>query len=149
MATKIVTPAPPISERGIPRNASLHDYDTGAVSDRTGTWNDGEGVQVQQHMRDEVDINTIMHRFMGSGMLPQLREGVYADFSGVEDYWSALERVEQVDRNFMDLSAEVRERFDNDPGKLWEYIQNHTQAEFEAYVAPEAPSSEETPPEAT
>lgn len=74
---------------------------------------------VQQHLRDEQDINVIMRRFMVTGTLPQAVDiGMFGDFTEIEDFESAVERVDRAYDVFMKLPAEVREKFDNDPGKL-------------------------------
>lgn len=129
--------------RGIPADGTLRTYDSGAVSKATATYN-FEPSPVEQYHKTEVDINTIMRRFMGTGEMPQqLREGVYGDFTGVYDYWSALEKIESVDRRFMELPADMREKFDNDPGKLVDYVQSHSDEDFKAFTAP--PPKEEPP----
>lgn len=74
---------------------------------------------VQQHFKDEVDINTIVRRFGASGQVPQfLPEGMYGDFTDVSDYDDAVGRIERADRAFMALPAVVREKFHNDPSEL-------------------------------
>lgn len=78
-----------------------------------------KSTKVQQHFRDEVDINTIVRRFGVAGQLPAFSpEGVYGDFTDIEDYDGAVERIDRADRAFMSLPAEVRERFHNDASEL-------------------------------
>lgn len=93
----------------------LGEYDT---SSQKGV-DTGSETRVQQHMKDEVDINTIMRRFGATGTMPSgVSGGVYGDFTGVTDYDSAREAISRAQEGFMTLPAEVREQFDNDPGKL-------------------------------
>lgn len=74
---------------------------------------------VQQHFADEVDINTIMRRFGVTGQMPNfLPDGMYGDFTGIEDYESAVAKIERADNAFMALPAEVRERFGNSAAAL-------------------------------
>lgn len=48
----------------------------------------------------------------------------YGDFTNVGDYRSALEAVQRANENFMQLPAELRARWDNDPQKFLEYAHN-------------------------
>lgn len=82
----------------------------------------GPSVTEQCHA-NEVDINKIVSRYSKTGVLP-VRSGVpsYGDFSGVGDYHSACEAVAQAEAAFMTLPPEVRRRFDNDPGRLLEFL---------------------------
>lgn len=78
---------------------------------------------VQQQFRDEVDINTIVKRFGLTGQAPSSGlEGVYGDFEGITDYASAVAAIEKARESFMVVPPEVREKFDNDPGKLLEFV---------------------------
>lgn len=92
-------------------------YSARELSDLTAFVDPG-GSPVQQQFRDEVDVNVIVHRF-GIGQPVALNTmGVYADFTGIYDYESALERIKGAQDRFMLLPAEVRSRFANDPGQL-------------------------------
>lgn len=84
--------------------------------------NTGSESFVQQQFAEEVDINTIIRRF-GLGQAPAYVEGIYGDFTGVTDFYSAREAVQRAERNFMQLPVEVREKFENDPGKFLEYAE--------------------------
>jgi len=78
----------------------------------------GEESKVQQQFAHEVDVNTIVRRFgITGGPLgsPDVAAAaVYADFTGVHDFESAIDRIELVQRHFMALPPEARERFGND-----------------------------------
>jgi phage internal scaffolding protein len=79
----------------------------------------------QQHMKDECDINVIVERFGVTGQLPQNPVSPqYGDFSGVTDYHSALNQINATMDDFMALPAQLRVRFDHDPVKLLEFLQN-------------------------
>lgn len=83
---------------------------------------EGQSCTEQAHAQ-AADINTIMLRYERSGLLPQKAEGArYGDFSGVVDYHSAVESVRRADEAFMSLDPRVRARFENDPGKLLEFL---------------------------
>ena len=79
----------------------------------------------QQHMKDECDINVIVERFGVTGQLPQSPVSPsYGDFSGVTDYHSALNQINATMDDFMSLPAQLRVRFDHDPVKLLQFLQN-------------------------
>lgn len=71
---------------------------------------------------EECDINTIVRRFGITGQLPtDVRAPMYGDFSEVMDYQSALHAVMAAQDSFMAMSAEVRQRFGNDPAAFVDF----------------------------
>lgn len=77
----------------------------------------------QQSFAHETDINTIVDRFMKSGVLPTPSlMPHYADYDGVFDFHSAMNVVRAADENFMRLDARVRSRFNNSPQKFLEFF---------------------------
>lgn len=81
--------------------------------------------RTQQSFAEECDINNIMKRFGLTGQLPaDFRTPLLGDFTDVLDYKSALNAVIEADDEFMKLDANVRERFNNDPQRLMEFLDN-------------------------
>ena len=79
----------------------------------------------QQHFKDECDINNILRQFNITGQLPQNPlEPRYGDFTGVVDYHSALNSVIAAQSEFDGLPAQIRARFENDPAKLIDFLEN-------------------------
>ena len=79
----------------------------------------------KQAFKDECDVHTIIDRFKETGQIPQAAiEGQYGDFTGVEDYHSAMTLVRQAQEMFEALPAEVRDRFKNDPGAFVEFVED-------------------------
>ena len=77
----------------------------------------------QQSFAHETDINTIVDRFMKSGVLPTpALMPQFSDYDGVFDFQSAMNVVRQADENFMRLDARVRSRFNNSPQKFLEFF---------------------------
>lgn len=69
------------------------------------------------------DINLIMKKYEKTGVLPPAtRQGFFADVSNVGDYRDALHRVQAADAYFMQLPAEYRKRFDNDPATFLDFV---------------------------
>lgn len=84
----------------------------------------GESMTVQSG-KDDADINVIVRRFgIGDQMPRPLSVPQFGDFSGVADYQEALEQLRVADEAFMDLPADLRKRFENDPGQLWLFVQD-------------------------
>lgn len=102
---------------------SAYNYDMDAASIRTGL-SCPEPTKTQQQFAEEADINTIVERFGLTGELPSnLKVPQSGDFSEVvSDYQTALNMVLEADHAFMQLPAEVRARFRNDPGELVDFV---------------------------
>lgn len=79
----------------------------------------------QQSFKDDADINVLVRRF-GLDKQPLPVEATdpryYGDFTNVPDLRTALELVRDAENRFMDLPAQLRSKFDNNPAKLWHWI---------------------------
>lgn len=96
------------------RNA--FNYDSDKVSDQTGLKCMDDSMTSQADAED-TDINVLVKRFGLTGEMPVLnRLPISADFVPTMDYHSALNQLQEADDIFMELPAEVRKRFDHDPG---------------------------------
>lgn len=91
-----------------------------SVADRhQGTDIDTGVSMTKQSFREESDINQIIKRFEKTGMITVAqREGFFGDVSDIRDYKEAVDLVQRADALFMEMSAEIRARFDNDPEKM-------------------------------
>lgn len=102
----------------------------------------------QQHQKDEADINTILKRFAITGELPTgVRMPVYGDFTGITDYQSALNAVNEANEAFAQMPADIRKRFNNDAEQFVAFCSddaNREEAEKLGLVRPK-----ETPPATT
>lgn len=125
------------------REVVLRDYDP-KLHSGSFVVETGDAQLVQQHLADEADINVIVRRFGMTGQMPSgVPGGLYGDFTGVEDYESAVAAVDRAEAGFMTLPASVRERFGNNPGMLIQYANGvpieQLDAELRAAMAPLAP----------
>lgn len=79
--------------------------------------------RTKQSFREECDINTIMRRYQSTGVIdPRMfREGVFADATG-QDYQEAMLFIADAKAQFLDLPAEIRSRFENNPSKLLDFV---------------------------
>lgn len=102
-----------------------------------------KGSHVEQHHRDRSDIKSIMRKYHKSGVLPMVQSpGTYGDFTGIEDFQDAQNRIIQANEDFMLLPSEVRAQFDHDPGKLLDYVndpQNRAECVEMGLIPPEVP----------
>ena len=79
----------------------------------------------EQAHKDDCDINTILARYEKSGQFPDTPktiEDAFGDFGNIPDLQTVLNVGIEAQRAFMELPAKVRTRFDNNPGKLWNFI---------------------------
>lgn len=104
-------------------------YDRDAASLESGVSNiDPETGEVyesktQQHFKDEVDINEIVRRFGLTHTMPEApRLPTYGDFTGISDYKTAMDAVVAARDGFMELPAELRATFENDPQRLLDFL---------------------------
>lgn len=107
----------------VPFLRTAYNYDMMAVSNDTGLFCNPEEGMTQQQFAEEADINTIVRRFGLTGELPEnVRVPQYGDFTGIADYKDAMNAVRAADEAFMELPAEVRYKFANDPQRLLEFV---------------------------
>ena len=75
--------------------------------------------RAQQHMVDDTDINKLMQRYMVTGEMPQLTvPPLQGDFSNVLSYQDSLNLMIEARQSFEALPAQVRARFNHDPGEF-------------------------------
>ena len=81
--------------------------------------------RTKQSFKDECDINTIMRRYAQTGVLEHTRreQPRYDDVTGY-DYQRAMDIVADARTAFAELPAAIRDRFNNDPGELLDFVQD-------------------------
>lgn len=91
---------------------------------------EGPGLTKQAH-KDECDINKLMSKYQQSGQLPAVNPfpAQFGDFSGVTDYHTALNQIDEAEKAFRDLPSAIRTRFENNPEELLSFIQNEENRE--------------------
>lgn len=101
-----------------------YNYDADAVSQRTGLSCPPEEDMTQQQFAEEADINTIVRKFGITGKLPEnFNMPVFVDVSDVPgDFHAAMLTVETQREAFMQIPAETRARFANDPQNLLNFL---------------------------
>lgn len=101
---------------------SSFNYDRDAASNESALECLDESMAIQS-AEEESNINTIVRRFGISGELP----GGYAmpqsgDFTNIPDFHTAMNLVRKAQEEFVRVPAEIRARFNNDPGRFMEFF---------------------------
>lgn len=97
------------------------DYDSDDVSLANSLECLDESLTVQDHAED-ADINVLVKRFGLTGEMPVLdRIPIQEDFVQATDFHSAMLALKEAENSFMELPADLRQRFDHDPGKFVEF----------------------------
>lgn len=81
---------------------------------------------VQQHMKEQCDINQIMAKYEKGQVIQHVNryQGAYGDFTMAPDYHEALNRLRSAEEMFGTLPARLREKFANDPGNFLDFVNN-------------------------
>lgn len=100
---------------------SAYNYDVDEASLAAGSVN-LEETRTQQHFKDQCDINRIVKTYAKTGLVPgNPRIPLEEDFHGIIDFHTAMNAVRQGEEAFMELPAELRSRFHNDPQEYVEF----------------------------
>ena len=80
-----------------------------------------------QAPKEETDINLIMKRanstgYIGDPLKQTFRQAQYGDFSEMKDFHTSLNKVQQLQTDFMKLPASLRKKFNNDVTNLTIYL---------------------------
>lgn len=117
-----------------------YNYDAEKLSKETGLTCNDPSLAVQEAAA-ETDINNIIRSFGITGQLPSaVRSPTYGDFTGISDYQSALNAVIAADESFMQMPAQIRARFHNDPNAFVEFCskeQNREEMKKLGLIAPD------------
>lgn len=106
--------------------------------------------RTKQSFKAECDINTIVSRFLRTGIMDfaTKNEARYGDTTGI-DYQMATLTVARAKSLFNDLPAALRDRFENEPAKFLDFVQddkNRAEALELGLLKPKEPSPEEEAP---
>lgn len=86
----------------------------------------------QQQFVEDCDINVLARRFgLTDSPMPigPFDPAHYGDFSDVPDLRTALDLVNDARNKFMALPPKLRERFNNQPGRLWDFVNDPENAD--------------------
>jgi phage internal scaffolding protein len=106
----------------------------------------------EQHHKNECDINNIMSKFSPDVLTAHALNyaGNYGDYSDMPDYHTALNMIRQIDNMFLDVPAEIRAKFNNDPASFIDFVNNPDNREAMVELGLVVPSSQfNIPPKET
>lgn len=86
--------------------------------------------RTKQSFKDECDINTIIARFLKTGVMnfANKNEPRYGDVTGIE-FQDAMQKVAAAQSLFNELPAAIRARFENEPAKFLTFVQDEKNRE--------------------
>lgn len=126
-----------------PRHA--YNYDADSVSKQTGLKCEDPSRTIQSQAK-EADINTIARNFGLTGTLPQIqRLPLNEDFMDVMDFHTAMNQLKAAQASFDSLPAQIRSRFDNDPGLFVDFCStegNEAELEKLGLLPPKPPENQ-------
>lgn len=101
-------------------------YDMHATSVATGLDCSGDPGKTQQQFKEECDINTIIRNFGLDLPIPEnFNMAQYIDLAdSVTDFHTAQNIVRMAAEEFMRAPANLRTRFDNDPQKMLDFLED-------------------------
>lgn len=90
----------------------------------------GDKGKTKQSFAKDANINSIVKRFEKTGLLTHVSamKGAYADVSDLVDYRKCLDIVAEARGLFLALPADLRQKFDNDPAKMVDFLDDPTNA---------------------
>lgn len=88
----------------------------------------GDEPITKQADKDECDINVLMSHYTADQLAEHAAayKGQYGDFTGDFDYQTALNRVKKTEEMFSTLPADVRQKYNNDPGEFVNFLAEAT-----------------------
>jgi len=110
--------------------------------------------RTQQHLAQECDVNEIVARatrtgILGDPMAINQRLATFQDVADVGDLHTTINKINAANMAFLELPADLRARFSNDPAELLEFLKDpkNMQEAVDLGLAPQsmAPAGKGTP----
>ena len=81
--------------------------------------------RTKQAMKQESDVNFIMQKYQKTGLVNFVatHQAQYMECPDV-DFQTAMDTIRKAEEMFMDMPAKLRQKFDHNPGKFLDFIQN-------------------------
>lgn len=103
---------------------SAYNYDVDQASNESALSCPEESLAIQS-AEEESNINTIVRRFGLTGQLPDnVNMPVSGDFTGVVDFHSAMNLIRKTQEEFLNVPADIRARFNNDPQRFMDFLED-------------------------
>lgn len=93
--------------------------------ERLGDVGDLGPSQTKQSFTKECDINNILKKYQKTGALDHVnKHEAHYGFASSTDFTEAMETVARGQTMFNELPSTIRTKFENDPGKFLDFVQN-------------------------
>ncbi len=109
--------------------------------------------RTKQSFAEEANINSIMKKFHRTGELVDPtkisdRKAFFGDVSGIGDFQQMKNTVLEAEVHFGNLPSEIRTRFENQPNKLVEFLEDPANKDEAIELGIVNPDPEPDPPAA-
>lgn len=76
-------------------------------------------------MQKSTDVNNIMKQYQRTGLVSHVarQQGEYGEYTEI-DFQEAMNTVIKAEEMFMELPAEIRKEFENDPAKFLKFVES-------------------------
>lgn len=81
-----------------------------------------EATLTQQQYKDDQDINNIMKKYRLTGIANLMKQDPMFDDVSNFDYQEAMYKIAEANSNFEQLDVKIKDKFNNDPAKLIEFL---------------------------
>lgn len=137
----------------LPFIRSANNYNTNLVSDDTGldaSFETSKALnpdskaphQAQQSFTDENNIVNLVDKLVNYGVGREMPVPISGNFTNATDFHTAMNHVVQAEREFNELPAHIRARFQNDAGLFLDFFNDPKNSEEAAklgFLAPKVP----------
>ncbi len=83
---------------------------------------EGEPTGAKQSFKNELDVNRKVAKYIKSGAVAPLPNDLSFGFAPPQTFHEALNLIHDAEDYFQGIPSELRNRFENDPGKFLEFI---------------------------
>lgn len=103
--------------------------------------------RTKQSFKQECDINTIMSRYLKTGLLEHVRQDIaqFIDVTGA-DFMEAQNLVAGANSMFHSLPSHIRTKFDNNPAEFLKFMENPANAQEAISLGLQAAQAETSHP---
>ena len=78
--------------------------------------------KVQQHLKEECDLDKMLEKYKRTGQIKVRQNPMFEDFSNLSSFHEAQNALIAAKNAFLEVPAKVRQRFDNDPQKMIDFL---------------------------
>jgi phage internal scaffolding protein len=80
--------------------------------------------KVQKHLKDECDLEKMVERYKRTGQIRVMGEAKFGEWSQLSSYHDAHNAIIATQEAFAKVPSKIRQKFDNDPQKLIDFIED-------------------------